>query len=678
MSPPVQPVPDTAALYTGGGAPGQSLLDPAQPVAHPPNQVLANAHLLRAQHGWSQADVDGYVQEQTGLPSMKALAEQIAAPSPGEDSPYHLTNSPTANAIFGTVAKFGQGASSNFADRLSGAVDALIAGIKQGQIPTDLASATAIAAQHPTEYQTGRDQARNYYQATQAAIPAASTIANGVGNLASSVIGGSLLNAPATVLGAAGQGALLGGGSSALATAGNQPDLTDPSALFASLKSGGIGAGMGGILGGAGQFALQRLMGRAGPLLTRGIEESGGPHALRQAATAQEAAGRGAEMVPADLSPTLQGYANSAVNAASPGVRAPLQDAILARNAGQPQRLAEDLRDLFGTELNGPARQAELQQMVRSIENDPETGYQALNDAIGPIQDPRLMEFLGRPGVKAAYQRAVDNLATTGETSIGPDFQTLNATRKTLANQADAAFRAGNGDQGAAFSHAANELRGILADNVPAFEDLQGRVANVKSMLDAANDAGDVLQNETLHGLADKVNGLSGDALTEFRRGLASKLYDQLASMRTGRGIASTLLTDPGLQAKLEVAFGDQSTFQRFLDRVSAEKAMSGTGAIFGNSQTAQRMAGASDMTSNLPVSGGLSIHEGGLRPYLFSHLPRGSATVTANPMAQALLTPQSLDQFLQTVQRLNARGTLPRQILSSLPGGVASVATQP
>lgn len=640
---------------------------PVQPVS--PDQVLANAHLLRSQHGWSQGDVDGYVQEQTGLPSMVELARQISAPSPTEGQP----------GILPTIAtKFGQGASFNFADRLSGAVDALLAAAKHGGLNPATMSAALASPDVGNAYFTGRDQTRDYYAAAQAAHPVASDISNALGNTASSVVGGSLLKAPATLLGAAGQGALLGGGSSALATAGNQPDLTDPSALWNSLKAGGVGAAIGAPLGAASQFVLQRLFGRGGPLLTKAIQESGGAGALQDAQTALQNAGRGEGAVPADLSPTLQGYANSAVNAAAPGVRAPLQDAILSRNAGQPQRLADDLRELFGTELNGPQRQAQLHAMIQSIENDPETGYQALNEAVGPIQDPRLMEFLGRPGVKAAYQRAVDNLATTGETSIGPDFQTLNATRKTLANQADAAFRAGNGDQGAAFSHAANELRGILADNVPAFEDLQGRVANAKSMLDAANDAGDVLQNETLHGLADKVNGLSGDALTEFRRGLASKLYDQLASMRTGRGIASTLLTDPGLQAKLEVAFGDQQTFQRFLDRVGAEKAMSGTGAIFGNSQTAARMAGASDMTSNLPVSGGLSIHEGGLRPYLFSHLPKGSATVTANPMAQALLTPQSLDQFLQTVQRLNARGTLPRQLLSALPGAGASLLTQP
>lgn len=676
------------------------------PPAIPPTQVLANAHLLRSQHGWSQSDVDGYVQEQTGLPSMVELARQISAPSPAEGQP----------GLLPTIAtKFGQGASFNFADRLSGAVDALLAGIKQGQIPSDLPTALASIAGHPAEYQAGRDQARQYYAAAQAAHPVASDIANGVGNLASSVIGGAALKAPATILGAAGQGALLGGGSSALATAGNQPDLTDPSALWNSLKSGGIGAGIGAVTGGLGQFALRHLLGNPAQLAAEGVTRGGGADALQQSEAALRASlPEGTPITPADLSPSLQNLAQAAVQKASPGVAEPLVSGLRARAVGQPQRIAASLKDLLGgAELDTPSRVAQLDALVRQIGNDPETGYQALNEAVGPISDPRLTELLGRPAVRDAFNRAIISLRNAGEKvafevpgTAAPDmvpgfeptaapppagapgidpnavqvpnFQVLHATLQTLGDDANALIAKGGkaGFTGHALQQAAQDLRQVIADNVPQFEDLQSRYSAAKDLLDAANDAGDVA-NKSISDLQDHVSKLTPEQLPEFRRALAAKVYDQLRSAGETKNIAGTLLADPAFKAKMEVAFGDPETFQRFLDSIQGERTLGETASLFPK----RGPVGATpEMGQGLPVSVGVSYHgEGGPRPYIFAHgLGRTGASVTANPLAQALLAPQRLDEFLQTVQRLNARGTLPRQILSSLPGGIASVATQP
>lgn len=644
---------------------------PVQTVS--PDQVLANAHLLRTQHGWSQADVDGYVQEQTGLPSMVELARQISAPSPTEGQP----------GLLPTIAtKFGQGASFNFADRLSGAVDALLAGVKQGQIPSDLPTALASIAGHPAEYQAGRDQARDYYAAAQAAHPVASDIANGVGNLTSSVIGGSLLKAPATILGAAGQGALLGGGSSALATAGNQPDLTDPSALWNSLKSGGIGAAIGALTGGLGQFALRHLLGNPAQLAAEGVTRGGGADALQQSEAALRASlPEGTPITPADLSPSLQNLAQAAAQKASPDVAEPLVAGLRARTLGQPQRIAESLKGLFGESLDTPQRVAELQQMARDIANDPEEGYAALNRAVGPISDPRLDELLNRPAVNAAYTQAVESLQNTGVSATEaevPTFQTLHATLRTLGDNADALLNKGGklGFTGAALKTAANDLQNVLADNVPEFPALQARYAEAKGLLGAANDAGTVASH-SLSDLSAHVNKLTPEQLPEFRRALAAKVYDQLRSSGETKNVAGTLLADPAFKAKMEVAFGDPETFQRFLDGIQGERTLGETASLFPK----RGPVGATpEMGQGLPVSVGVSYHgEGGPRPYIFAHgLGRTGASVTANPLAQALLTPQRLDEFLQTVQRLNARGTLPRQILSSLPGGIASVATQP
>lgn len=627
----------------------------APPAAGTVDEVLANAHRLRKEFHWSQQDVDAYVREQTGLPSMVALATQIASQpdlSPG-----------AAPGLFpSTVVGFGRGASFNFLDRLAGAAE----------IQSSPMENPAVA------YLRGRDASRAYQGEAAAAHPLATTIANLAGMLTSGLATGGA--APAVSLPmAALRGGLTAAAMTGASALGAEPDLTQPGAYKRAGVQAAIALPFGAVAGVGAQALSNRLLGKAAQALQTGVDRSGGVPALSLAQSAARAAGRGASTVPADLSPALQELGDVAATNATPETRAAYAAALAARRSGQPQRLAEDLRDIYGRALDAPARQAELKALVRQIERDPQIGYQALNQ---PIQDDRLADFLNRPIVAGAYRASLSDLAAAGHsgapfeeglTPPAPTFQTLNATRITLRDMANSAFRAGRTARGAALKEASQQLRDILAANVPPFEDLQAQVAGLKGKIDASVLAERVLTNETPMGLARKMQNLSPDQLDEFRLGLASKLYERLASARTGKGVASTLLEDPGLQQKLETAFGDQGKFADFMNRAAQENIQSRTAAAFGGSQTAARL-NARELFGGQAVHGGVALTPRGAHPYIFSPLFKGNPTLTGEPLARALFTPQSLDEFLATIAKLRGRGGIARSAAHTLPGLFSSI----
>jgi len=642
VSPPVQPEIATALLS--------------------PTQVLANAHQLRAIHGWSQADTDQYVQEQTGQPTMTDLATSLSdyAVSP---------EAPSGGAAFATGV--GRGASIGFADRLSGAVDAFLEGAKQRAVSGGLYDPSGIA----DAYSRGRDEARQYYAAADQAHPVLSTLGKVTGGIASAAIPIGSVAKAGTLAQAGLRGAATGAGFGVAGGLASSSDLFTTDALKRAGVEGLIGGGLGFGLGAAGEWLARRLSGVG--LAAQQLGKYTNPAVMAQTEGALDRAGRLSQAVPADLSPETQALGDAAINAAPADVRAQLQGAIAARNQGQPQRLAQDLEDLYGQTLNGPKRIADLRAVVQQIERDPVLGYEALDRATGPITDPRLLEFMQRPKIASLYQGVLDQLGMAGteQPTQGLSFTALNGLRRTLKDAASAAYAHGGagGFTGAAYSQAAQDLGGILADNVPGFEELQHAVGHHLNLIETAENALETLEEKTPAALAESMNQMSPDQLQEFRYALASKLRDQFVSMRTSQDATKRILEDPNLRARLEAVFGDDQTFQRFLGQVNAERIFRQTGNTFG-SQTAQRLNTAEAFGETGGPSLGLTASPQGVHPFLFLHPPGVPRSETAAAMAKALYTPGTLSDFLDRLRGLQAAGNAYRIAPTSLVGGGAAL----
>jgi len=323
---------------------------------------------------------------------------------------------------------------------------------------------------------------------------------------------------------------------------------------------------------------------------------------VRQAAGAANAAGRGGETALADLSPQLQEAADFSVNT-SPEARAQFSAPIEQRGINQTQRFLDDVKGLAG-DADAGAQSKLLVAARRAIENDPETGYDAIAKAAGPIQDKRLIPLLQHPAMQTAMKDAMTYSQMAGETGTQPTADVLNTARKALRDGANSAYRAGQGARGEAFKTVSKQLDAILRDNVPGFAEVQAKVASVKGQEAALQLASDITRQTDVRKLQALVADLAKNPkeLAQFRYGLASGIIDELnATTNRGNGARNLLIASKDVEAKLQTAFGDEGTFQQFMKRVMVERKMEMTRAAFGNSKTASRLA-AQDMGMPSPT----------------------------------------------------------------------------
>lgn len=95
--------------------------------------------------------------------------------------------------------------------------------------------------------------------------------------------------------------------------------------------------------------------------------------------------------------------------------------------------------------------------------------------------------------------------------------------------------------------------------------------------------------------LADYLGRLKPEEQEAFKIGAAKALKDILINLNVRQDAAKKVLDIPGLEKKLEMAFGDAKTFQRYIKMVSNEKEMfKAYGNLYG-SQTAERTAALAD-----------------------------------------------------------------------------------
>lgn len=566
--------------------------------------LAAQANAKKAGVVLAPADLDAFIREETGGKYSLAHAQKLVQSLVADHG----------NAVASGL----EGFTGNFGDELVGLLpDALgggEGGKEQMRLRTDL-----FHQQHPV-----------------------ADVALGVGGaLASTPLLPELKAAEAAGTGAriaraSGIGALYGGA----AGAGSGEDAAS------RLTHGALGTAAGAVLGTAlpavvaGAKTIFEPLERANARLTEAIMQSGGFGAVRKSLSDVVAAGKGELAHLADLSPRLRGAADFAANN-SEDAFSRIREAVDARAAGTPQRMLDDYRGAAG-DAHGPTR---MQQLKDALSGWAGEAYGKIRGMENQFDKKAVSETLNHPDLQGAwkYARRAGDLATPEGKALDEFFKLLSSTdpevraaaRKSIVEEGgipsaserpvsfndlqqfkrilDArvkkAYAAGDGELAKQYSLVRDKVKQIIVDKVPEYTATDAEYARRKGLIQAVQDGMDAFHKNDITALKNKVASLSPEQLEQFRHGLASEQIVALQGKGTGSAAVREMTADKlAQQARLKVVFGNEETFDKFMNQAKTEKQFDALKETVGNSATARRLAARehdplNDVTRNMHYS---------------------------------------------------------------------------
>lgn len=475
------------------------------------------------------------------------------------------------------------------------------------------------------------------------------------------------------------------------------------------------GAVMGGAAGGLLSGALGAGAAMVSPerhaigRIAHAIEKDGGLQALQTKLGEFVKAGRGDVVTMADLGPHLRQALDFAANA-SDDVLVPAAELIEARTSNRAARLLSDVRANLGApaSLMNPsaalpaaaARSGEPDAGLRALQLAGNTskvgqGYDALAEqnpsfdvSSLPLDKPRIARLwaqaraagnlsakgplddliakitannpsIGREQAQEAAQaiasaQAKDAGAAMPSMERGVTLADLQQLRRGVKGQADAAWRAGNGEMGKALGGIQTHVDDVLEAGAPGFQAQNAAYKGARDLergLDAGHDWWKMADHREL---ARKVASLKSQpgALDEFRRGIASGLVEDLQAAATNRDKARELMQgSEDLDAKLKLIFGDKNSFGSFMARAKAERELGKLSSTVGGSQTARRTAGQQLDPEHAGLD--LALHGPGMIKSALGQLAKMAMTKrVASQMGPSLLTQgaPSIEQLFSTM----------------------------
>lgn len=519
---------------------------------------------------------------------------------------------------------FMQGATMNFADELAGVLGG----------------------------ESGKEEYRLRQELAEISHPAASTAANLTGGIGSAIATGGLapeIRVGGRVASAAANAAAAGGAYGAVSGLGAGEGASDR--LHRAGTEGAAGAALGGALGAAaGRVAEHTGVATALRRQLDAIEQSGGFQKLKQTLAEFRGAGRGSEVITADLSPELQNLADFATQNDS----RTYNKAAKLLNERQPditERILTDVEDIAGKPL--PDAEKMAQQLKDEKYDWANTAYGNLRNVTANVSPDAVQRLVSAPTVDHLMQQAAladdikggdamsklldrlragsrapediaaaKQMANTGRRPLS--FNDLHQLERALDGRVGAAYNKGNVPLADAYKAVRNQVRGLLTEVSPEYANVTAEYAAKSQLQEMLTKGVDTWNKIGVRELSDDLSKLSKDDAELFRYGLASKLVDTLRDSNTNRNIAKQIM-DKGIsmQEKLKVVFGSSKNFDTFMQRVHMEKTMGETRGVISGSVTHKRDADA--MFNPLPALAGAAYGPHGVMSSLLHHFA-GSA----------------------------------------------------
>lgn len=500
--------------------------------------------------------------------------------------------------------------------------------------------------------EAGKEEMRLRQELAQIDHPVAAPASELAGGVASAALTGGL--APALQVGgrvasAAANAAAVGGAYGALSGAGAGETASER--LHKAATEGAAGAVLGGGIGAAaGRIAEHTSVATALRRQLAAIEESGGFQKLKQTLAEFRGAGRGDEVITADLSPELQNLSDFAAQNDSKTYN----KARKILNERQPditERILGDVEDIAGKPL--PDAEKLAQQLKDEKYDWANTAYGNLRNVTAKIDPDVVQKLVAAPTVDHLMQQAAladdikggdalsqlldrlragsrapediaaaKQMANTGRRPLS--FNDLHQLERALDGRVGSAYNKGNVPLADAYKAVRNQVRGLLTQVSPEYANVTAEYAAKSQLQEMLTKGVDTWNKIGVRELSDDLSKLSKEDAELFRYGLASKLVDTLRDSNTNRNVAKQIM-DKGIsmQEKLKVVFGSSENFDKFMQRVHMEKTMGETRGVIGGSVTHKRDADA--MFNPLPALAGAAYGPHGMISSLLHHVA-GSA----------------------------------------------------
>lgn len=541
-------------------------------------------------------------------------------------------------------------------------------------------------------YEAGRDEMRLRQELAAIDHPVAAPATELAGGIGSAVLTGGLspeFQGASRVANAAKTAATVGGGYGLVSGAGAGENLSERATKAA--EQGAAGAALGGALGaGAGYISEHGSTTAALRRQLDAIEQSGGFQRLQQSLESFRNAGRGGEVVMADLSEPLQDAADFAANN-NPRVYATARKVLNDRQPDITERLLTDVEDHVGKPL------PDAEKMAKQLKDEKydwaNTAYSNLRDIKAEFTPADISGFIEKPTVEHALEQAkladditkggglekllerlrsgsrapediaaAKQIANTGKLERPLSFTDMQSLKRALDGKVGSAYTKGNVALADAYKSVRDQVQQAILAKVPRYAAVDAEYAAKSRLQEMLTHGVDTWNKIGVRELQADIAALPAHEAEMFRYGLASKLVDTLRDTNTNRNVAKQIL-DKGIsmQEKLKVVFGDAKTFDGFMKRVHAEKTMGETRGAIGGSATHKRDSDA--MFNPLPSLANVAYGPHGILASLahnVSHVVgKKSASTVAEKMGVNLFT-----QGADKVDALLARLAQPVNIL--------------
>ena len=444
------------------------------------------------------------------------------------------------------------------------------------------------------------------------------------------------------------------------------------------------GALVGGVVGGVAGTAIPAVLGglkyMVNPKLAAdarnaaAVRKSGGADALRKTLKDYVDKGRGDVVMAGDLSPQLRAAADFSANN-SDDTFVGLTQKLAARQDDASDRLLQDMRTLLGSEPNAAEQQAALEQSRRAFAAGPE-GYGGLRALGSQFDMSPLKAAMEVPEVQSAWRaaRLAGDLKETdplnqllAQPERATSFDDLQQLVRLLHGRAQVAWRQGNGALGESYGVIRDAVKDALEQGAPGYKAVNAEFAARKGLekaLKAGEEAWDETDSRTL---ARTIAGFNTGEREQFRLGMASRMISKLRSAATNRDEATKIVhASPTYKDKLKVVFGDEPTFDAFMERAKAEAELHKLNSAVSNSATARRLQSAGVTPGEL----GVDAISSGLSGGLASAALRGAGKLTKGAMVRGTareMGPALLAQGSPAIEEWLRRVGFARPLLGAL-----------
>lgn len=364
----------------------------------------------------------------------------------------------------------------------------------------------------------------------------------------------------------------------------------------------------------------------------------------------QVAARTGKPVALSDVGPSgIRNAAGEAARAPGPG-RDQAQEVLGNRQAGQVERVSQDVGDAAGGDLQSFTKTTDDIQAARAEQAKP-LYDQAMSQ--GPLQSPKLTEIVNRPSAKAAMQRGLkiaqdegvpmEELVTTGADGQ-PAYSTkaLHYMKMGLDDMIASAQRTGDLSAARAYSILKNQLLSEMDRLNPAYAQARSVFAGHSANQNAL-EAGRAAFNKHPDQIAAEMGGMGEGEREFYRRGFAQRVIEEVERSPDKGNAVNRIFGNTAKRNRMKAVLGEQR-YNELAQKLSVEQGMYETFAAANvGSQTAERQAEAQSMDeAGLSTMGkigtGLAQTEiTGYPGYLIRQIGLGSVATLLRSMRQGM-----------------------------------------